>query len=198
MVRAKSAPKPFRQAYFEELPRVASSLTSAAILFGAAVLFQPSIKRLFSTPATDYPIICTADPVALDVTHQQAQGAFFIVNRGPDELGSKELQQKLATALGRKDSSFGPVISIPFGPYDGNFVSAGPDLAFNGDKGALRVSMTANRITIQIDQIKAGAILKVDIVWAQSPLPSADVFTRETKAALPFGRRDYESACYSA
>lgn len=182
----------------EQLPGVAGSLTTAVILFVTAVVFQPTIQRLFSTPARDYPVSCMADPVALDPAHEQAQAAFFIVNRGPDTLDAAQLRQKLEYALDRSVGPSGTTIPITFGPYDGRFVSAVPDPDFNGDKGELHIDRTDGRITITIDRIAAGAILKVNIIWAQSPLPPADNLTRDTKAALPFGRREYETACYSA
>lgn len=198
MATKKPASRTFLQAYVERLPEVAASLTTAAVLFVMAVIFQPTIQRLFSSPARDYPLSCTADPVSLDPAHEQARAAFFIVNRGSDALDAAQLRQKLEFALDRSVGPGGTTIPIAFGPYDGKFVSAVPDAEFNGDKGVLHIERADDRIAIAVERIEAGAILKVDVVWTQSPLPPAENFTRDTKGALPFGQREYETACHSA
>lgn len=185
------------RSYLDQLPGVAGSLTTAALLFAAAVILQPTIQRLFSTPARSYPISCSADPVALDGEHERATAAFFIVNRANEALTAEQLRTSLSNALNRDVDSQGTAIRIHFGPYDGRFLTAEPDRVFNGDKGELHVMARDAETTIVIDRIEANAILKVDIVWTQSPPPPPENFTRDTKGALPFGRREYEQACYS-
>jgi hypothetical protein len=180
--------------YLEQLPGVAGSVTTAAILFAAAVVFQPTIQRLLSPEAKTYPILCSADPVSVDADKEQAVAAFFILNRSDKELNPSTLRQALTDALGHDAGANGAEIRLVRNGFDGRFVTAEANQQFNDHKGVLDIAVKDDEIRANIVSIKPHAILEFDVVWSQSPPPPA--FTREAKQALPFADRDYEDTCY--
>jgi len=180
--------------YLKQIPGIVANLTTAAILFAAAVLFQPWLQRLFSPPAAEYPISCSADPVSVDMASGRTRSAFFIVNHTDGELDGEQLEKQLAAAMGGQATSPDTSIVLPYGGYNGRFVAVRPDGRFNGDKGELAIAATSENIRIRVKRIAAAAILKVDIEALQSPSPA--LVTPDTKAALPFANQDYERRCY--
>ena len=185
----------FLNGYLAEMPNIAASMTTAALLFAIAVIFKPTITGYFDKPARDYPISCSADPVLVDTEHGETLSEFYIVNRFSDELNAQALQQKLTSALGDSGSNAVPDIVLIYGGADGKFISAAIDKSFNGNKGDLEILFRSDRIVIKIKKIAAAAILKIDIKASQFPLPYNS--TRNAKIGLPFENTDYESTCYS-
>jgi len=179
--------------YLKQIPNILATLTTATILFAAAVLFQPRLQRLFSPAVPDYPISCSA-AVAADLASGLTRSVFFIINHSDKEYDAKLLAEQLAIATGANAALPDTSIILPYGGYNGRFVAARADRMFNGDKAELAITTTPTTIRIQIKRIAAAAVLKVDIEALQSPAPSK--FTADTKAALPFDNRDYERRCY--
>lgn len=183
------------RSYVDEAPRIAATLTTAAILFVVAVIFRPAIQRLFSPPAPTYPISCSADPVTVDAATGRTSSSFFIFNRADEELDQAQLARHLTAAIGGHATPADSAIILQYGGYIGEFLRAQADPNFNGDKGDLDVSLINKKtIRINIKRIRAAAVLKVDIMALQSPPPP--ILSRDMKAALPFENRDYEQTCY--
>lgn len=196
MAAAKpSWPRRLWRNYLEQVPDILANLTVAAILFAAAVLFQPWLQRLFSPPSTDYPISCSADLVSVDMDTGRTRSAFFIVNHTNTPFDdNNQLAERLSAATGNQGAAPDTSIVLRYGGYNGRFVAALPDRQFNGDKGELEIATTPTSIRIHVTRIAAAAVLKVDIDALQSPAPEQP--TRNTKAALPFVNQDYEHRCY--
>ena len=102
----------FLNNYLAEMPNIAASMTTAALLFAIAVIFKPTISGYFDRPARDYPISCSADPVLVDTEHGETLSEFYIVNRFGEELNAQALQQKLTSALGVRVRMQFPTLSL--------------------------------------------------------------------------------------
>jgi hypothetical protein len=184
----------FIEKWKANLPGVAASLTTASILFLASLAFAPVRSWLFPGKAANYPIFCTADPVAGEGGRRIVE--FYIVNHSDKGFSGAELQKTLDGALQGTGLSGRAVIELPFDGVEGRIEKAYPDTAFNNGKGQLGVAASASGVRLTIGQIDSASILRAIIVFAD--MPDLGPIPRDAKAlAIPFRLADLEEACYT-
>ena len=183
----------FYEAWRDELPGVAASVTTALILFLISLSFAPVRQWLFAEEVASYPLICTADPVSAPGGRRIVE--FYIVNRSQDDFTGEELQRRLDESLRGSGARAGAAIVLPFNSALGRIEQARGDDAFNDGKGELAVRNEGTSVRIGIADIHGGAILRVLITLAD--MPDIGPIPRDAKVAVPFDYQGLQEACYT-
>jgi hypothetical protein len=173
---------------------VIASLTTALVIFLASLFFKPVREWLFPPAvANDYPLICAAEPV-VDEASQKLKVEFFIINRTGKEYVREDLARILSSNTAQEGAASTPEILLTYSRNVGTIGTVHVDENFNKDKGRLSIFTPDKAIQIVVNQIKARAIMRVDIMIDN--LPDLGAISRMTTAAVPFAR-DYLDACYT-
>jgi hypothetical protein len=187
----------FRQAFknwpADILRPVVTNLSTAAILFLIALLNGPFYNLVFPGDVIrEYPLICRAEPYLTDSGEFAVD--FFIINRYDDDFTREKLVTFLKSQTRDSSTSPSPEIQLDFTQGFGRIASATEDGHFNSGKGELRVSANERRVTIDVQQIAARALMKVVIIVKDV---AGKPINRMTGAAVPLNFRPYLDACYS-
>ncbi len=194
---------PFREWRKSIAVPVVINVTTALVLFLAALMFKPVRHWLFP-PETiaAYPLLCTAEPFAKPgsgVLHVE----FFIINRTRDTYSREDLARFLATHNPDPSVTPSPDITLTYwrlvdGRPVGRIGRPSLDRDFNYGKGEVSavVDEKLNRVKISVGHINPRAIIKVSIPIHDLP-DLADMDIRRTdKAMIPLEFHDYEQGCY--
>ena len=177
-----------------QLPNVATSLTTALLLFLVSLTFAPVRGWLFPSAARGYPILCTADPVAAPGSRRIVE--FYVVNRSRAELTGQELQQSLDKALEGTGLGGSAAIDLPFVGAEGRIERAYADIAFNEGKGELGVARSPTGIRVTIRQIDGTSILRA--IFVVAGVADTGPVARDAKlTGVPFRFDEIQEACYT-
>jgi hypothetical protein len=183
----------FLKEWRDELPGVAATLTSAAIVFLVSLAFKPVRSWLFPSDVINaYPVICTAEP---RISGKNLIVEFFVINQTGEEYRDTKLSDFLKQHNRDGDSEPDPAITLPVRRDGATITDAYGDSDLNKDKGELLVTHTADRATIWIRHIQPRAVLRVFVVVSGLPL-SGDI-SRMAKSAVPVAYEAYQDACYT-
>lgn len=170
------------------------SVITAVVLVSGSLVFTPVRRFLFASDArSDYPLLCTAEPVVENTpSGKRLVVDFYVINRTDDEQTDVKLRQFL-----EKLENTSPTISLHYYRKVGE-INPFADNNFNEDKADLEVKGEGPMVQIVPKRIGPRAIARVRIEVTGLPGPGLDEITRAAHPSIPFDNLAlYEQACYS-
>jgi hypothetical protein len=178
----------------EILRPIIVSLISAVVLVSGSLVFTPVRRFLFPNDTrSDYPLLCTAEPVVEDtLSGKRLMVDFYVINNTDDEQTDVKLGEFLK---GLEDTS--PTINLHYHREIGE-INPYADNNFNEDKADLEVKKIGSIVQVVPRRIGPRAIARVRIEVTGLPDPALKGITRGSHPSIPFDNlAPYERACYS-
>jgi len=193
MVKAEGLARRLFDAWLDQLPSVAGTLTTALILFLVSLVFAPVRAWLFRPYDIDYPLICTAELTG-DAATERRVVEFYLINRTGRGFTRDELQRRIDSELEGTGVSGRPTLQLTYDRTVGHIETAWADAPFNASKGEVRVSSTADTVRIDVEKVGPRAILRVNIELAEQGTKTRVM--RSDYASIPFILDDIRDSCY--
>jgi hypothetical protein len=187
----------FFQAWRDEAPKIAASLTTALIIFLASLSFSSVRHALFGTTPITYPLTCSMDTIR-DLKRGLIIVEIFVVNSTDRDWTEEELRRQLLAGYG--GASEVPTVRVPLSltRMNARVLTFTADDDFNAGKGQMTTGASAKSAWFTVRSIAAQSILRARLTvagLAEAADPDVPI-SRVTRSEIPFDYAPLLDACY--